>query len=260
MAVIDVVTYNGEHNLLELRLNILDKHVDRFKIVEAKTTFSGKEKPLYFSAHEMRFKKWWHKIDFHVIDENYSKAQRQLAKESPNTMGAKHWQNEFLQKESIKGFLVGCADTDTLFIGDVDEVWDSSALYIPPTCKLKLRVYAYYLNNCSSEEFWGTIKTDYKTVKDACLNHLRTQAPKTEDYYGWHFTSMGGYAQVKRKLDDSYTKESYNTDEVQAQLQQRVKEGLDYLGRPFDFTLDEEDWPSYLRQNRHKYLHLCKKV
>lgn len=260
MAVIDIVTYNGEADLLELRLNILDKYVDTFKVVEAKTTFSGKKKPLYFSMQERRFQKFWPKIDFHVIDEAYTAGELALAQHSPNTVGAEHWKREFLQKESLKKFLIGCHDDDVIFVGDADEVWDGRAVHAPGTYKLKLRVYAYYLNNRSSEAFWGILRTDYKTLKDACLNHLRTESPKTEEELGWHFTSMGGYKQVRRKLDDSYTKESYNTPEVQAHLHERVQAGTDYLGRPFDFALMEEDWPSYLRQNRHKYLHLCKKL
>ena len=266
MEIIDVFTYNGEREILDLRLNILSDKVDRFIIVEAKTTFSGNKKPLYFSEHERFFQKFWPQIDYFIVDENYSDEEHALAETSPNTRGAAHWKTEFLQKESIKKALKYLNDDDLVFIGDVDEIWNYPQLFkedyagFPDrmVLKLKLRVYAYYLNNRSNEEFWGPILTKYKNVKDQCLNHLRsTNHHKSLKYHGWHFTSMGGVKEVSRKLNDSYTPESYNTLEVQQLLPERVKNGTDYLGRPFEFTIDESEWPLYLKENKVKYSRLC---
>ena len=52
---------------------------------------------------------------------------------------------------------------------------------------------------------------------------------------------MGGLKEVKRKLNDSYTTESYNTYETQAQLPYRHRLGIDYLGRNFQFKRDESE-------------------
>lgn len=257
--VIDVFSYNGEKDLLDLHLNTLTQYVDKFIVVEAKTTFSGNQKPLYFSSHEQYFQKYYPKIEYFVIDERYSQDEIIQAETSPNTLGAKHWKREFLQKESIQKALIKykVQDEDTVFIGDVDELWQPVDPLAP--MKLKLMVYAYYLNNRSTEEFWGTFVAKYKDIKGKCLNHLRTDPQyRTEEYYGWHFTSMGGVNEVRRKLDDSYTKESYNTYAVQAALPQRLKEGTDYLGRDFTFQVDDRDWPTYLTRNKAKYKHLLK--
>jgi len=243
--------------MLDLHLNVLNNLVDKFIILEAKTTFSGNKKPLYFSLHEKFFTKFWPKIEFHVIDEKYSPDEVFLAETSPNTKGAKHWKREFLQKESIQKALIKnkVQDDDTVFIGDVDEIWEPVDPVFP--MKLKLMVYAYYLNNRSNEEFWGTFAAKYRDIKGKCLNHLRTDPQyRTKDYYGWHFTSMGGLKEVRRKLNDSYTPESYNTYEVQAKLPERLREGKDYLGRPFEFHLDEQDWPVYLTRNKKRYANL----
>lgn len=256
MAVFDCVTYNGERAMLEIRLNILDKYVDRFIIVEAKTTFSGNKKPLYFSAQEQYFKKWWHKIDYFIIDENYTDEEIALAESSPNTIGASHWRREFMQKESIHKALEKLDDEDTVYIGDVDEIWQPVKVKYPS--KLKLLVYAYYLNNLSNEEFWGTLVAKYGDIRGTCLNHVRSNTKiRSEDYHGYHFTSMGGVKEVRRKLNDSYTSESYNTEQVQQLLSVRVSSGVDYLGRPFTFTVNESQWPEYLKKNREQYKHLC---
>ncbi len=254
--VYDVITYNGEREILEIRLNILSPHVDRFIICEAKTTFSGNKKPLYFSLHENHFEKWWSKIDYHIIDENYTETERDLAYNSPNTQGAKHWKNEFLQKESIHKAITHLNDNDVVYIGDVDEIWRPYNPKDGPV-KLKLLVYAYYLNNLSNEEFWGTLVAKYGDIKGKCLNHLRSDVSLRTKLSGWHFTSMGGLKEVSRKLNDSYTKESYNTKQVQQMLAERVKDGTDYLGRDFIFKKDTQRWPEWLKSHKKQYEHLC---
>lgn len=259
MAVFDCLTYNGEKDILDLHLNILNNFVDKFIIVEAKTTFSGNKKPLYFCQHERDFKEFWKKINYHIINEHYSGTEIDLAENSPNTKGARHWINEFLQKESIHKALKenNVKDDDIVYIGDVDEIW--TPYYSGYPAKLKLLVYAYYLNNLSNEQFWGTLVARYGDIKDKCLNHVRSDiAIRTRDIHGWHFTSMGGVKEVQRKLNDSYTSESYNTYHVQKELPERIKDGIDYLGRDFTFTTDARLWPQYLKEHRLKYMHLLK--
>ncbi len=63
----DVFRFFNELDLLELRLNILDAHVDYFVLVEATKTFSGLDKPLYYQENKERFAKWNHKIIHHII-------------------------------------------------------------------------------------------------------------------------------------------------------------------------------------------------
>jgi len=149
--VIDVCTYNGEADLLELRLNVLDGYVDQFIVVEFDKTFSGKDKPQYYDPK--RFSGWVGKISHHLItEETYSK-YRPLAENSPNTQGAEHWKREFMQKESIKDVLAHLKDEDIVYVGDVDEIWDPAYKISPPMTgpyfcsKLLLRVYCYWLNN-----------------------------------------------------------------------------------------------------------------
>lgn len=250
--------YNGEKELFDLRYNILKDYIDEFIVVEAPTTFSGRNKPLYFSKNKHRFSP---KVSYFVIDENYSHAELKQADESPNTIGAGHWKHEFLQKESIKKALKYLHKNDVLFIGDCDEIYDfpkvetGLRLSVCPPHKLKLNVYTYYLNNHSSEDFWGTLVCRYGDVKDKCLNHLRTNAMKSANDYGWHFTSMA--KDLKQKLKDSYTEESYATPEVMSNLQNNIENNRDFLGRNFTYKVDEE-WPKYLTDNREKYKHLCK--
>lgn len=257
MSVIDTFHYNGERDVLRIHLNVLDRYVDRFIIVECKHTFSGNKKPLYFFRDQRYFKPWWHKIEYYVVDEDYTDEEIDLANSSPNTFGAEHWKREFLQKESMKKALIAAKlrDTDVVFVGDVDEIWEPVSLFLP--AKLGLRVYTYYLDNRSSEEFWGTYVAPWGYMKNKVLNHERSRKDiRTDHVYGWHFTSMGGADEVRRKLADSYTEDSYNKPHVRDNMEIYLRDKLDILGRPFTYTQDTSEWPQYLKDNKDKYKHL----
>lgn len=259
MAVIDVFAYNGEVDVLEIHLNVLDPYVDQFVIVEAPTTFSGQPKPLYYERDKARFSRFHPKIKYFVIDEAYSPEELAQAESSPHTVGAAHWKHEFLQRESIKKALAHLGDDEIVYIGDVDELWEPGTVLESPVTKLHLRVYSYYLDNRSDEQFWGTITGKWGAIKGGCFNHLKMESPKTSAYNGWHFTSMGGYEEVKRKLEASYTRESYWTDQVERNLRSNVEGSRDFLGRGFKYSKDDSEWPQRLKENKEKYQHLCLK-
>lgn len=261
MKIIDCVTFNGEYDLFELRYNILKDYVDEFRVVEFDKTFSGKEKPNYILESRNVFYDpihTWEKVKcFHIEESVYSK-YKELAENSPNTQGADHWKREFMQKESIKDCLTDLADDDIVFIGDCDEIWEEKAIELAHygVWKLKLLVYCYYLNQRSNEEFWGTIVGQWKDIKDEVLNHLRVNARKTDTEYGWHFTSMAN--NLRKKLTDSYTDETYANEWVLKHLEENIKESKDFLGRAFQYSIQEWRWPQYLKDHRNKYKDLIK--
>ena len=251
--VIDCVTYNGEADLFDLRYNILKDYVDEFIVVEFDKTFSGKDKIVSFPRYDSRYPKVRH---FFVSEDEYKK-YTELAESSPNTKGAEHWKREFMQKESIKNCLTHLKDDDIVYIGDCDEIWNP--LYKPDVLpvKLHLKVYTYYLNNLSSESFFGPFCAPYGYIKDKCLNHERTNKFHYSPFYaGWHFTSMAN--SLEQKLKDSYTEEDYASPQVMNNLKANIENNKDFLGRDFTYIVDEDCWPQYLKDNKQKYIHLCK--
>ena len=255
--IIDVITWNGESELFDIRYNVLRDFVDEFRVIEFDQTFSGKPKSPLFAQN-------WPKVKSYFITENIWSKYEELAKSSPNTQygqGAEHWVREFAQKESIKDYLIDLKDDDIVIIGDCDEIPqidlpNDSIVFYPS--KIKLRVYSYYLNNRSNEEFWGNLIGIYKDIKGKCLNELRAFAPRIDGDRGWHFTSMGGHEKVKQKLTDSYTKDSYANNWVMDNLDNNIKNNRDFLGRDFTYKISEESWPDYLKGNKDKYKHLLK--
>lgn len=266
IKIYDIFTYNGEKEILEIRLNILYEYVDQFIIVEAPTTFSGIKKPMYFEEQKEYFSKFLDKIKYFIIDDYPNdKEICVLADKSPNVPknGPEHWKREFYQKESIKKALVDLKDEDICFIGDVDEIWNPKTIIDyskDDIFKLQQEVYSYYVNNHSNEPWAGTLVTKYKNIKNKCLNHLRTKGLTKYIYIkngGWHFTSIGGIEEVRRKLNDSYTNESYNTENIQKNLKNRFGKE-DYMGRNFKFKIEEKNLPKYILENKNKYSHLFK--
>jgi beta-1,4-mannosyl-glycoprotein beta-1,4-N-acetylglucosaminyltransferase len=66
MKIYDCFQYLDEDVVLELRLNYLDKFVDKFIIAESKYTHSGKKRDLTFDIK--RYSKFKNKIRYLVLD------------------------------------------------------------------------------------------------------------------------------------------------------------------------------------------------
>lgn len=243
MKVYDCFTWNGERDMLDIRMAILDSYVDFFVICESHQTFSGKPKPLYYEGDNPKV--------IHVI--------------APNIEANNAFERAGHQKDYIRTFLMDvCKDDDIVYFGDVDEIWKPQEITDDRVYNLRQLNYCYYLNNRSSEEWVGTVVGRWGTIKTQSFNHWRATHTNELGNGGWHFTNMGGVEQILKKLD-SYDHQEYNTDDVKSQVEERMRRGEDYVGRgrdwsglPFEFHLDEFDLPQYLLDNKEKWKHMFK--
>jgi len=239
----DITTFFNELDLLELRLNILDRHVDKFIITEAEETFSGFSKPLYYAENKERFTKWNDKIIHNIV-------------------GRIEAVDPFIRAAHQKNSALALIDDPEalIYFGDTDEIWT------PQTQgKIKLRQYnyCYYLNERSSEDWYGTVvgrRKDFTSLTDA-----RETWERIPSYAGWHFTNMGGIDQIIKKTNSYDHAHELNHNWIKDHIQENIEKGLDYLGRPLDyqgnpfkFWIEEDNWPQYLKDNKHRFLHLCK--
>lgn len=277
IKIYDVFTFFNELELLEMRLNILEPYVDYFVIIECTETFSGRPKPLIYQENQDRFKKFKKKIIHYVTTDTpagKNELQKRLKSDRltilereviENTLksdnipkGAIHWLKEFYQKESIKKALIGLDDNDICYVGDVDEIWNPATIIdyrADDIFKLRQEVYPYYLNNRSDEPWAGTLVTKYKNIKNGCLNHMRTITKTSYTYVengGWHFTNQGGPNRIRQKLE-SYGHQEFNNKAIKSQLEERIEQNQDFIGRNFKFWLDETGLPAYIKDNKHKY-------
>ncbi|OQX21754.1 MAG: hypothetical protein BWK75_02460 [Candidatus Altiarchaeales archaeon A3] len=277
IKIYDIFIFFNELELLEIRLNILDKYVDYFVIVEATQTFSGLPKKLFFEENKRKFKQFEHKIIYYVINNmpadedelrsrllnnNLSALDREIINNTltsdnvPNEQS--QWLREFYQKETIKKALVELSDNDICFVSDLDEIWNPQVKidYTKNNIfKLKQNVYVYFLNNRSSESWIGTYVTKYKNIKNNCINHLDT--PSKTKYTilkngGWHFTFQGGAEAVIKKIE-SYGHQEFNNDKIKSHLENKILENKDFIERNFKFWIDEKNLPEYILNNKDKY-------
>ncbi len=235
----DCFTYNGEKTMLEIRMAILDKHVDHFVICESRQTFSGKPKPIYYTGDNPKV--------IHVV--------------SPNMLTADSFARAAYQKDYLRTTLAThiAEDNDLVYFGDVDEIWKPQDITDDEVHSLQQLNYCYFLNNRSSEEWVGTIVGRWKTIKTDTLNHWRASHDAIFKDGGWHFTNMGGPEMIRRKLE-SYDHQEFNNELVKGDLEFKIENDEDYVGRevdwqgkPFEFHVDESELPQYLLDNKEKY-------
>ena len=102
--IYDCFSYWDEDLLLDLRLNILDKHVDFFVIVEGNRTWQNNSKNLRFDIN--RFSKFKEKIIYVPVTNMPS--------------GINPYLRENFQRNSIMRGLEQCKDDDFIIISDLD--------------------------------------------------------------------------------------------------------------------------------------------
>lgn len=246
--IYDTFCFFNELDLLEIRLNILDPYVDKFVICEAKQTFSGKPKHLYYLANTERFEKWQNKI-IHLVPDNLV---------TNDTFERAGYQKDFIRKS------LNLNDEDIIYFGDLDEIWKPQEIKDDKVYNLKQLNYSYYLNNRSSEEWIGTVVGKWNTFKTDTVNYWRANHTNVLENGGWHFTNLGGEEQILKKLD-AYDHQEANTEWVRQNIGYRIKQGQDYLGRandwkgkPFQMWLDDAELPEYIIKNKEQWKHLLK--
>ena len=258
MKTFDCFIFNHEIELLEIRLNILDKFVDKFIVTEGNTTFSGKPKESIYLQNKDRFLKWKNKIVHNYINIP--------EKESP-------WDREIYSRNSIKDLNI-FKDGDLILTSDIDEIpnpevlehkdeWinDNSHFTFQQNC------YVYYINNFYSSNWFGTRACTYKYLKTTTVDDIREATEDSSKITGhlitnggWHFTYCGGEEMIKKKID-SFCDLQYNVPEVKNNISNNIANNKDIFFRHWMQykTVDFDDsFPDYIVKNKKKYSHLIK--
>ena len=118
MKIYDCFQFFNEENILDLRLNILDEHVDFFVIVESTTDHQGNEKKLNFDIN--KYKKFQKKIIYIVVEDTLDAIKKPHL--GQNSLVERH------QRNSITRGLKNCSNEDLIIISDVDEIPDLNKL------------------------------------------------------------------------------------------------------------------------------------
>jgi beta-1,4-mannosyl-glycoprotein beta-1,4-N-acetylglucosaminyltransferase len=252
MKVFDCFIFFNELELLEIRLNTLDKYVDYFVIVESKKTFSFKNKPLYYFDNRHLFEKFQDKIIHVVTDFEYQS----------------DWGNEAHQRNCIKEGLIRMSANpgDIIILSDLDEIPNLEGFKfnnVGLEVYTFLHQYYYYYLNCKMSltqyisKVFKVEHLEYRSVQE-----MRGFGPLVKvDKMGWHFSFIGDTDKIRQKID-SFAHQDMNLPEFtdEEKLKERIDNNKDLFDRNYDFETVEIDksFPSYIVKNKNKYQHIIK--
>ena len=218
--------FYNELDILELRLETLDKYVDHFVLVEAEVNHVGGPKPLYFEENKERYAKWLPKI-IHVIV---------TANEAPKDENP--WAREKYQRECIKRGLEGIPHDAMIMISDVDEIPNMSVIPIyklPHVASVHMWMFEYSLEFLFTGESWfGTVITNCELVKRAGPNYFRDNRWKFPviQYAGWHLSSFGNAEHVCNKMHTfAHAKDGHHTSQTADLFRDLIQKGLHTDGK-----------------------------
>lgn len=268
--IYDCFLYYDEDMLLELRLNTLSQHVDKFVIVESTHSFTGKPKPLNFNKD--RFSNFQDKIIYIVFD-----------KEPVSDP----WRNEADTRNAIMQGLASASDDDLIFISDVDEIYNPSVISRVNPRRLCTVFYQNFYNYQFNLQVFNKDGTPRlcKLPKAVSFKALRTffngepetlrnvkRSPIKQNWFkwnwlklnthvirhaGWHFSWIMTPDRISEKMSTiSHTE--YDTPEFNNpdHIMNAISNAEDIWGRDRNLvkqTLTKPAFPDYLVDNKEQY-------
>ena len=263
--IYDCFSYWDEDLLLDLRLNILDKHVDFFVIVEGNKTWQNNSKNLRFDIN--RFSKFKEKIIYIPVMNMPS--------------GINPYSRENFQRNSIMRGLEKCNDDDFIIISDLDEIPNPDQLK-KFNKKMRYAVFKqnhfYYKFNLQSENepFWFGSRICVKRYLKS-PQWLRDLKFKKRPFWrldkfrlnniinegGWHFCNLKKPEQLLYKYKNlCETNDPINFNEridkkylSLDSINKMITEKKDIIGRNHNYkkVSIDESFPSYLIDNISNY-------
>ena len=265
MKIFDCFMYWDEDTLLDLRLNILNEHVDHFVIVEGNKTWQNNPKKLKFDIN--KFKKFKKKII-------YIKVRDLPAGKNP-------WLRENFQRNCIERGLKKSKDEDLIIVSDLDEIPNPQAIKSFNKNKryavFKQNHFFYKINLQSQKNpFWfGSRICVKKFLKSP--QWLRELKFKKRSFWrldkirlnnilengGWHFCNLKSPKQLLYKYqnlcetnDQFVFKEKIHKKHLdEKEIKNKIKNGFDIIGRKetYKFKKLDNSFPKYLIKNKKKY-------
>ena len=261
MKIFDCFMYFDEEILLDLRMNILDKYVDYFVIVESTFTHKGEERKLHFN--HKRFEKFENKIIYLVYDEKPKDIKEILKNDIEPDISNKFIINALLRENAQRNFIINglkdADDDDYILVSDVDEIPNLEEVdfsKINQKILLFRQDMFYYKFNLNLPNFsWTGTKGCKKrnlispqwlrNIKDRKYNFLRfdTFFSKTKymnikiiDNGGWHFTNLKNAKEIEYKLKSYLHHREFDVNPISSD---EIKKIMNDKIAIYDLSLDK---------------------
>lgn len=271
MKIYDCFVFFNELMLLEIRLKELAPIVDKFVIVEATSTFSGKPKRLYYDEVKNNeiFAPFKNKI-IHLIYDGESKPviyngdQNDLNVRKLSEAARTRRIYECLQRNTIEQGLSDAEPDDIIIGSDIDEIINANVFPIIKNiftpCKLEMKLF-YYSFNCRANENWYYAAfcrfRDFTTAQTLRLSDCHKNIVLNA---GWHFSYLVPPAEIPIKLA-AFCAVEYDTDYYKdvERIRKCVEKNEDIFDRSeMKFTIEPLDAPKCVMSNRDKYKEFIK--
>ena len=190
MKIFDCFMYFDEDIVLDVRLNFLDKYVDKFVIVESEYNHKGEKRKPQFDIN--KFSKFKDKI-IYILKKDVPEGIEKIDDTDDNNKIYRKsifnsWKRENLQRNNIIDGLVNADPNDWILISDLDEIPNLEKVNFKEIKKkivLFKQEMMYYKFNLKLENFiWiGTKSCKFKDLQSP--QWLRDV--KSNDYKWWRF-------------------------------------------------------------------------
>ena len=291
MKIYDCFMFFDEELLLDLRLNILDKYVDKFIVTEATYMHSGKSKKLNFDIN--KFSKFKEKIIYNVIEKQPSNLVSINKEDDKETTGKKLINNsnkrEHYQREMALKSLGEADPDDIILINDVDEIPNLKNVdFMKVNKKLiifKQKMFCYKFNllyegicwhgsrACKKKDFispqWLR-DTKHKKYPMWRLDTLFSKIKYSSIHYvengGWHFTNIKTPEDIEKKYLNFLHHQDFEYSKLKLEDIRRIVKDKKIL---YDHNVDQRDYkwgssktltkiplyemPEYINKNKEKY-------
>ena len=291
MKVYDCFMFFDEEMLLDLRLNIMDKYVDKFVITEATYFHSGKPKKLIFDIN--KFSKFKDKIIYIVVDKMPPDIEKMNDDDSKFKIDEKLINNsikrENFQREMAQKSLMNLDSDDVILINDLDEIpnlnninlktiknniiifkqktfsykfnllYESLDWYGSRACKKKEFISPQWLRSLKHKKypFWR-IDTLFSKIKYTNISYIENG--------GWHFTNIKSAEDIEKKYANFLHHQDYEHSGLNLENIKKILKDKKVL---YDQSADQRDFkwkglidlkkvklsemPDYLSKNYEKY-------
>ena len=289
--IYDCFMYYDEAMLLEFRLNYLNKHVDKFVIVECGFFHNGKKKKFNFNIDN--YKNFYKKIIYIKVNKKpknllkIKKSDTQDRKNEKNILNGYIWDN--YQRNKISDGLKKLDQNDIVIISDLDEIpkleninlnditnkiiifrqkilfyrfnleYKNRYWFGSRACKKKYLISPQWLRDVKHKKyrFWR-LDTLFSKKKYLNIYHVKDG--------GWHFTNLKSPKDILKKLSNyaHYLEFSYSGLRI-ADIKKMILKKRAIYNHEIDQTINKFDgkiklykfnkkfWPEYLINNVEKY-------
>ena len=239
MKIFDCFMFYDEERLLDIRLNILDKFVDFFIIVESEYFHNGKKRSLKFDIN--KFKKFENKIIYLIHKNEPSGIFKINDNDDESTQSYKLITNAHLRENDQRNYisegLTKADNDDLILISDVDEIPNFNSIdlskinnqiimfeqeifyykfnrYLPnfkwygtKACKKKNFINPQWLRNIKNKKF-SLWRFDTLFSKNKYINKIFIQDG------GWHFSNIKNADDIELKLKSYLHHRDYEAEEL----------------------------------------------